>query len=356
MATAKHAYRGTMRALQELGLKKGGQIETVDQVATRLKKSKEAMPSPTIDTTDPVTLPTQGSSNRVILEVDPHTVGNWELHDRPENELGDIESLAKDLEENGQTQPCIVRPYKKDSAFDYELIVGERRWRAAKLRNIALKIIVEEINDHQAAIYQIAENGNRKDLSDYAKGMNYARLIELGIITQQGLEKVINKNKIEISRLLSFNDIPQQLWDAIGDKTKISARTAAEIRAIINKSTQHYSAVMQLAPRIGTGKLGAANLAKEVEKILSGDNRTHNTTTEIRTSSGRHLFTWRKDSNGNISISFPKDIRKHIDKNALEQALKREIESQISEIDKIIDGMVGKEGLSFHMETGEIVN
>jgi ParB family chromosome partitioning protein len=325
--TAKHAYRGTMKALQELGLQKDGYIETVDDVAARLKtagstQSQLSTPLPPIN------------NSSLILSIDPNKIKNWELHDRPENELGDIEALANDLEENGQAQPCIVRAYSNDLQYDYELIVGERRWRAAKLRKLSLKIIVEKINDHQAAIYQIAENSNRKDLSDYAKGMNYYNLTESGIITQKELEKALGKNKIDISRLLSFGQIPKKVWDAIGNTTKISSRTASEIRAIIKKSSQHYDAIIQLAPRLGTGKLGVANLAKEVDKIISGENES-NTTNEIRTSSGRHLFTWRKDSNGNLSISFPKDIRKHINKSTLENVIKIEIEAQLLGIDSI---------------------
>ena len=327
MTTAKHAYRGTMKALQELGLQKGGYIETVDDVAARLKNvgSTQSPSSPSV----------QPKNNQsLILSIDPNKIKNWELHDRPENELGDIEALANDLEENGQAQPCIVRSYSKDSKYDYELIVGERRWRAAKLRKLSLKIIVEEINDHQAAIYQIAENSNRKDLSDYAKGMNYYNLTESGVITQKELEKALGKNKIDISRLLSFGQIPKEVWEAIGNTTKISSRIASEIRAIIKKGTPYYDAIIQLAPRLGTGKLGSANLAKEVDKIISGGNES-NTTTEIRTSSGRHLFTWRKDSNGNLSVSFPKDIRKHINKSTLENVIKTEIETQLLGIDSI---------------------
>ena len=325
MTTAKHAYRGTMKALQELGLQKGGYIETVDDVATRIKNFGPTGSQSSLSEQ-------QINNSSLILLIDPNKIKNWELHDRPENELGDIEALANDLEENGQAQPCIVRVYSKSPEYSYELIVGERRWRAAKLRKLILKVIVEEINDHQAAIYQIAENSNRKDLSDYAKGMNYYNLTESGVVTQKELEKALGKNKIDISRLLSFGQIPKEVWDAIGNTTKISSRTASEIRALIKKGEKHYAAIIQLAPRLGTGKLGVANLAKEVDKIISGENDS-NTTTEIRTSSGRHLFTWRKDSNGNLSVSFPKDIRKCINKHILETVIKNEIENQLLGID-----------------------
>lgn len=317
--TAKHAYSGTLKALQELGLKKDGVIETVDDVALRLKNPNQSLP----------VSDTRRNSSGIILSVDPGKITNWVLHDRPENELGNIEALAKDMEENGQAQPCIVRPYANSEIFKYELIVGERRWRAAKLRNLKLKVVVEEINDQQSAIYQIAENNNRKDLSDYAKGTNYWTLIQAGIISQKDLEKALSKNKVEISRLLSFGKIPREIWNAIGDTTKISSRTASEIRAIIKKSDQHFSAIIQLAPRLKSGKLGANTLANEVEKIIAGQLSPSKGTTKIRASNGRHLFSWKNDANGGFFILFPKDVGNNIDRNQLEMCIKNEIESQL---------------------------
>lgn len=326
MVAAKHAYRGTLKALQDLGLQRDGLIETVDDVAMRLKGNHSSLPEHSL-------LPNTG----VIFSVNPQKIKNWDLHDRPENELGDIEALAEDMSKNGQAQPCIVRRCLNSEDFEYELIVGERRWRAAKLRNLMLKIVIEEIDDQQAAIYQIAENNNRKDLSDYAKGMNYYNLIESGIITQKDLEKALSKNKVEVSRLLSFGKIPKEIWNAIGDTAKISSRTASEIRAIIKKSDLHFSAIIQLAPRLKTGKLGANTLSNEVERIVQGEFSHSGGITEIRTMSGRHIFSWRKDNNDNFSISFPKDIREQLDREALKTVMKNEIERQLLKIDSELE-------------------
>ncbi len=99
------------------------------------------------------------------------------------------------MKTNGQAQPCLVRPISHSPVFDYELIVGERRWRAAKIAEIDLLVMVDNLTDGQAAAIQIAENSNRKDLSDFSKGMNYSRLIDNGILTQKDLEQVLGKNK-----------------------------------------------------------------------------------------------------------------------------------------------------------------
>lgn len=270
-----------------------------------------------------------------VHEISPDLIINWKLHDRSEIDLGDIEELANSMVTIGQKQPCIVRLYH-GSDFKYELIIGERRWRAAKLRNIDLKVIIENLNDHDAALCQVIENERREDLCDYSKGMNYAQLIGQNIVSQKELESVLNKTKVEITRLLSFSHVPTKIWETIGDVRKISARTASEIRAMVQHKTlghQYTNAIIQLAEQLKTGKLGARNLRSAADKLAN--NITYPCLTkEIMSLSGRHLFSWRRDSNGNLSVSFPKSIREIIDKEQLEHVIKETIETQIQQLDK----------------------
>src|ERR1700677_454973 len=117
---------------------------------------KEQLDSGTPPSTDAFI---EKNSIEAIIKIDPIQIMNWENNDRPENELGDIDAFAKELAEVGQQVPCIVR--KKDDK--YELIAGERRWRAALKARILLKVIVQNLTDQEATICQIAENTNRKD-------------------------------------------------------------------------------------------------------------------------------------------------------------------------------------------------
>lgn len=273
------------------------------------------------------------SSNNLVLKVDPKQICNWELHDRSSYELGDLEALANDLKTNGQQQPCLVRPAPSSisDTYKYELIAGERRWRAALQANITLDVIVRVMDDQEAAFCQISENAHRQDICEYSKGMNYSRLIAKGIITAKDLELKLGLSQTHISRLLSFNSISQKIWDAIGDATKISARTASEMRTLQNKGPQYEEALIYLAPKIRTGRIGEKGLKQEIEAYLNGIQLNLNSAEEIKNAAGRHLFTWRKDTNNNISISFPKDIRLLIDKERLGQLIKEGIETMINE-------------------------
>lgn len=304
-----------------------GEVKNVDAFKA---SSKNALPASS-------TLPSFNFNNEIlnsktIIEVDPHKICNWAFHDRPQNELGNIEELSKSLKEVGQQQPCVVRPCSDNSEYLYELIIGERRWHAAKLAAIKLRVLVCALNDTDAALAQAEENEKRQGLSDYAKGMSFAHLIESGIVTQNDIMNKLSMNKVEISRMLSFKQVPKEIWDAVGNISLVSSRTSSEIRAISNKGPKYIEALIMLADKIRSGKLGARNLIKEVDKIISGYKSLEYSTKEVSSKNGRHLFTWRKDSNSNISISFPKDIRNIINKDELELAIKTTIEIQLDRL------------------------
>lgn len=264
----------------------------------------------------------------IILEIDPNQIERWKFKDRPDNELGDIDSLAEEMAGDiGQLQPCLVR-HSETPEFSYELIVGERRWRAAMKKGIALKVIVQDIDDKLAALAQAAENKDRESLSEYAQGMSLAKLIAEGVVREVDLIDQLNLSKATVNRLLSFAQIPDDIWQAVQHPQLVSARTASEMRAYLNKGNEYREIILKLAPRIGTGKFGSKQLQRAVESFLA-EKTEPLSAKEVYSKSGQHLFTWRKDSNSKVSISFPKTIRTRISREKLEEAIQREIEAQL---------------------------
>lgn len=320
MTTAKHAYRGTMAALKELGLNKDTYIETVDAVAQEIIKQEKSE-------SENLT----SNSFRILL-VSPDDVCNWSLHDRPESELGDLDALAKDIKSNSQISPCIVRKNEKGNTYKYELIAGERRWRAVKLANIKLKVIVTELDDYNAALCQASENANRKGLSDFAKGMSYSRLIKKEVLKQTDLTTKLGLTSLQINRLMSFSSVPAVIWDAIEDPSRISSRTASEMRALSKKGEDYVKAMIALAPKLKSGKLGHNKLKQEVSKMVNESPSPKKTAIEVKSKNGRHLFTLRNDSNGNISVTFPKDIRRTISHDFLKESFSKIIEDYLMEV------------------------
>ena len=256
------------------------------------------------------------SSKYEILEINTNDIIRWIHKDRPENELGNISELADTFKSVGQQQPCILRP-SKSGEKKYELIVGERRWRAAELAKLPLKAIVKDIDDKKAALIQAIENEQRNDISEFAKGMSFANKIEKGLISQKDITEILGINKQQVTRLLSYSRIPKPLFAAIEDFRKVSSRTAYELVRLANKDEKHLSILIKMADKISDGSYGQKKIEQEIKKSLSNFKNTLTENKKVIGQSGKHLFTWRIDGNAIPSIHFPREILNLINEKAM---------------------------------------
>jgi len=251
-----------------------------------------------------------------IYEIKPSNIIRWSEKDRPENELGNIEELAESFKTIGQQVPCIVRPTNNPSK--YELIVGECRWRAAEAANMDLKVLIHDMDDRTAALIQAIENEQRNDLSDYAKGMSYAKKINIGLLTQKDLTDILKISKQKVTRLLSFSKISENINNTIQDYRKVSARTAYEICRLGNKSIFHESIIIQHADKIKDGKIGGSTIIKLVEKGLSENKNYSN---KYYSNNGEHIFTITTENNRK-SIILSKKISDTLDEYNIAEIIK----------------------------------
>lgn len=258
----------------------------------------------------------ENTSTLQVQNINPSKILRWKEKDRPDNELGDIDALAQSFVEIGQQVPCIVRPSSTDED-KYELIAGERRWRAAIVAEKPLKVIVQSLDDRTAALVQAVENEQRNDLSDYARGMSYAKKIKSGLLTQKDLTEILSISKQQVSRLLSFSRLSQPITDAVGDFRKVSARTAEELCRLAAKDTAHENAIIQVAEKIRKGNFGEKKLKQHIESIVHPKQKNQPPKDKVFSDDGRHLFTWRLDNNASPSIHFPKSIMSLIQTNKL---------------------------------------
>lgn len=125
-----------------------------------------------------------------------------------------ISELAQTLQEQGLLQPIILRKHNGDDA-EYEIIAGERRYRAAKsLGWDKISAIVEEMDDKKVASLAVIENLQREDLNPIDEAEAYVKLMETNNLTQTELAKQIGKSQSYIAnkiRLLKLSDKVQQL-------------------------------------------------------------------------------------------------------------------------------------------------
>ncbi len=143
----------------------------------------------------------------------------------------ELEELADSIRENGLIQPIVLRKVAEDDHF--EIIAGERRFRAAKLLGLeSILAIVKKINNHEALEMAIVENIQRSDLSLVEEANSYKQLIEEFSYTQDQIAQRVGKSRSHITNLLRILTLPQNVHDLL-DRNLISMGHA---RAIINSS------------------------------------------------------------------------------------------------------------------------
>lgn len=138
-----------------------------------------------------------------------------------------LEELAASIKEKGVMQPLLVRPTHVDPD-QYEIIAGERRWRAAQKAGLhEVPVIIRDVDDREALELAIIENVQRADLSALEEAMGYEQLLEQFAYTQNDLAQVIGKSRSHVANTLRLLKLPEPVRDMLarGQLTAGHART-----------------------------------------------------------------------------------------------------------------------------------
>jgi ParB family transcriptional regulator, chromosome partitioning protein len=116
-----------------------------------------------------------------------------------------LEDLANSIRVQGVIQPIIVRPIGKDS---YEIIAGERRWRAAQLAQLAeVPCIIKHVADEAAVAIALIENIQREDLNAMEEAVALERLLTEFSLTHQQVADAVGKSRVSVTNLLRLNQL-----------------------------------------------------------------------------------------------------------------------------------------------------
>ncbi len=138
-----------------------------------------------------------------------------------------LDELAASIREKGVMQPLLVRS-SRDQAGTFELIAGERRWRAAQRAGLnEVPVIVREVDDREALELAIIENVQRADLNPLEEAIGYEQLLGQFDYTQSDLGQIIGKSRSHVANTLRLLKLPEDVRDmlASGDLTAGHART-----------------------------------------------------------------------------------------------------------------------------------
>jgi len=251
-------------------------------------------------------------SKSAVIEIDtalvficPHKVDRRNLTDTS------IFSLAENMAKVGQAQPCMVRESNAIPGKQYELVFGERRFKAAKLKGMKLKVIVKDITDNEAALFLLSENNNRKNNTDFELSSQLCKLFEANIVSQQEIVDKIGISRQKLSRLLSYERIPFELVEAIHDFTRVSSATAEYI-ASLSKETSNIPILIEIADKIRSGMFGKAKVKEYVFNHKNKQNPLLASLigSEIFDHKGRLLYKWEIHGDS-PSIVFSKKLSEH---------------------------------------------
>ncbi|GLS30097.1 chromosome partitioning protein, ParB family [Mesorhizobium albiziae] len=170
----------------------------------------------------------------------------------------DLTDLSQSIREHGIVQPVVVRPGARSG--HYEIIAGERRWRAAQRAGLTeLPVIIRDVDDRVALELAIIENVQRADLNPVEEALGYQQLMDEHHYTQADLGQVIGKSRSHVANTLRLLKLPEVIRDMLvnGDLSAGHARTlvtvdepAALAKRIVEEglSVRQAEALAQLPP------------------------------------------------------------------------------------------------------------
>jgi ParB family chromosome partitioning protein len=178
--------------------------------------------------------------DRQITEVSVDEIVPRANQPRTSFEQEPLEELAASIKEHGLFQPILIRP----RGDRYEIIAGERRWRASKLAGLTtLPAIILEMNDIKAAEVSLIENLQREDLNVLEEARAYKQVMENFHYTQELLAERIGKSRSHVANTLRILTLPEEIQKLVGAK-QISAGHARTLLAL--PGTEQLKAAEQI--------------------------------------------------------------------------------------------------------------
>ena len=233
-----------------------------------------------------------------------------------------LDELAQSMRENGVVQPILVRP-NPEKAGRFQLIAGERRWRAAQIAQLHdIPAIIRDIDDKQAAEFSLIENIQRQDLTAIEEALGYRTLIDAHGYNQEALADIVGKSRPHISNMMRLLSLPDEVHKLIFDREL----TAGQVRPLIGRDD-----ALELALKIRDEKLSA----RDVEHMLKKSNVAKGDTIKVEKSSD--IKALEKKAQSVLGVRLSIDWQEDSEKGA--------VKIKVTNFDQL-DMILGKLGLN----------
>ena len=146
-----------------------------------------------------------------------------------------LADLAASIAQHGVLQPLLVRPMPDGT---YQLVAGERRWRASRMAGLTeVPVVIRDMDEQQAAELALIENLQREDLNPMEEAIGYRTLMESYGMTQEQTAQVVNKSRPAVANALRLLQLPEAVADLVASG-KLSAGHARTVLAFEGEEAQ----------------------------------------------------------------------------------------------------------------------
>ncbi len=224
---------------------------------------------PTIEPVNIVAAPVTTARDEGHKLVPIDTVSASPLNPRKSFSPIELDELASSIKQRGVVQPLIVRPSPDGNG--YELVAGERRWRAAQQAGVhQVPVLIRELGDQEVLELAIIENVQRTDLNAIEEAVGYSDLVERFGYNQEELAKIIGKSRSHLTNTMCLLTLP----DTVQTLVREGAISAGHARALIGND---------YAEKIARMIVDKGLSVRQVEAMVQEANKKKNTDDDVMT-------------------------------------------------------------------------
>src|SRR5918912_1127985 len=214
------------------------------------------------------------TSSEEFIEVEIDLLEPNHLQPRTRFDEAQIDELAQSIELNGLVQPILVR---RITGGRYQIVAGERRWRAAQRAGLQLiPAVVREIPDEKMLELALIENIQRQELNAIEEAQAYKRLIETLGLTQEAVAQRVGRDRTFITNYLRLLRLPEDIQQLVEDN-KISMGHARALLGIDDPEIQR-----KIAHNIVRHNLSVRQTERTIKKIIDGTEPSASISTYIK--------------------------------------------------------------------------
>lgn len=216
-----------------------------------------------------------------------------------------LEELAESIDKHGVIQPIVLR----SAGQGYEIVAGERRWRAARMVGLKeVPSIVKELTDEENMLLAIIENMQREDLNPIEEAEGLKKMIDTYGLTQEQVSRGVGKSRPYITNSLRLLKLPEKLRYMTADGS-LSVGHARALAAIKDKKTQEKLAERVVKEGLSVRQIEKVTQEKSTREKTRGTRKTKSADEkrvemELREALGTKVSLNRKGAKGKIEIEF----------------------------------------------------